>query len=261
MKIHEVDGFEAFEPGTEGDEQSQNRGVIQGTCVKFTNQATWEINDGEELPAELELVVVNIGRVVQKWKDQQPIETRILEPGEKFPDIEKLNEETPRSEWVEGPDKQMRGPWQAQHVVYMLNPETMDRYSWPTGTIGGSIAVRDLVDKTKWMRRLRGAHVYPVVTLSDRFMNTRFGGRQRPDLPVRRWITFDADQKVLPAPATNIGTKELEKSAPTTAPTNVVGMRTIEAPKLAEELNDEIPSKGDVSKKGRKGKATLAPPV
>jgi hypothetical protein len=216
----------------------------------------WVINDGDELPGDLELVVVDIARVVQKWRDHQPVETRILAPGEKFPDIKKLNEETPKSEWVEGPDQQLRGPWQSQHVVYLLNPATMDKYSWPTGTVGGSICVRDIVDKTNWMRSFRGSRVYPVVTLSDKFMNTRFGGRQRPDLIVKRWITLGGESgKVEALPTT--AQPALEK------PATDVGARTVEEPSISEDMNDSIPSKGGVSKRSRKakGKAALAPPV
>ena len=76
----------------------------------------------------------------------------------------------------------------------------MDRYTFPTGTVGGQIAVRELVDKTKWMRKLRGANVYPVTTLSDTFMPTRFGGRQRPHFEIKRWISFGPDEKALSDP-------------------------------------------------------------
>jgi hypothetical protein len=139
-----IDGFEGYEERFEGNEQQQTGAgrVIQGSLIKFTNEATWELRDGEEVPAGLELIAVDIGRIVQKWKDQMPIETIVLEPGQKFPDIEALNEKTPHSEWTKGPDGQARAPWQAQHIVYLLNPETMDRYSFPTGTVGGAIAVR-----------------------------------------------------------------------------------------------------------------------
>jgi hypothetical protein len=102
--------------GVEGDDRSQT-GVIQGSVIKFTNDANWVCN-GEELSPDLELVVIGVARVVQKWQDQQPIETRILGPGEKFPDLEQLNNDTPRSEWTQGPDGQPRGPWQAQRFLY-----------------------------------------------------------------------------------------------------------------------------------------------
>jgi hypothetical protein len=215
--ISTVDGFEGFEERHEGDERPQ--GVIQGTIIKFTNEAVWLTRDEEKLPSDRELIALNIGRVVQKWIDQLPVETRILEPGEKFPDIEELNEKAPRSEWTEGRDGKPCGPWQAQYIVYLLDPKTMERYSFPTSTVGGSIAVRELREKVLWMRRLRGQNVYAVVTLSDKFMKTRFGGRQRPHFVIVRWIMLGAEEKAaLPAPA-----------------------QEVKEPTLAEELNDEIP--------------------
>src|SRR5213076_1020510 len=77
-----------------------------------------------------------------------------------------------------------------QSLVYLLQPQSLDRFTFATNTVGGSIAIKDLVDRTKWMRRFRGENVHPVVTLSDRFMATRFGGRQRPHFNIVRWITF-----------------------------------------------------------------------
>jgi hypothetical protein len=186
----ELDGFETFEDGVEGsDQQTTNRRVIQGSLIKFTNETTWVTRDGEELPNELELLAVDIGRVVQNWVD--PVKTIVLEPGKKFPDVEKMNAKVPQAEWTEGPDGKKRGPWQAQHVVYLMNVATMDRFSYPTGTVGGAIAVADLVDRTKFMRRFRGLDIYPVVRLSDVFMPTRWKGRQRPHFEIVRWVKLD----------------------------------------------------------------------
>jgi hypothetical protein len=139
---------------------------------------------------------------VQKWKDGNPVETIIMAPGQKFPDVEKLNAEVPQSEWEEGPDGKPRGPWQRQHVAYLLDPQDMGRYSWPTGTIGGAIAIGDLVERTNYMRRYRGLHVYPVITLADKFMNTRWGGRQRPHLNIVRFVSLGGGGggEALPAP-------------------------------------------------------------
>jgi hypothetical protein len=246
----QLDGFAGYDDRVEGETEQVQRGVIQGSILKFTNNSTWVTRDGAELAANLELVAVDVKRVVQKWKDQQPVETRVLEPGQKFPDLEKLNEKTPQSEWEMDRNGQPRGPWQAQHVVYLLNPETMDKYSFPTGTVGGSIATRELVDKTLWMRRYRGAHVYPIVVLSDVFMNTHFGGRQRPHFIIKRWISFDGGRQVLPATlslppttvkdaldtyASNPAPTQPKTAAPPTQP------KTVSEPSLAEEMNDSIP--------------------
>jgi hypothetical protein len=197
-----IDGFEGFEDGVEGGEEQTSGRVIQGSLVKFTNEVTWVTRDDEELPPDLELVVIDIGRVVQKWKDgvPDPANTIILAPYQKFPDIKKLNAEVPQKDWEEGPDGKPRGPWQAQHIFYMLNPQTMDQYSFPTGTTGGAICADDLAHKVKWMRKFRGAHVYPIVVLRDTFMPTRWGGRQRPHLEVKRWVMLDGGGNALPAP-------------------------------------------------------------
>jgi hypothetical protein len=207
--------------------------LIQGTLIKFSNEATWETRDGDEISPDLELVAVDVVRVVQKWEAGRPVETRILEPGEKFPDIEVMNEEVPRSEWVEGPDGQLRGPWQKQHILYLLDPATMDKFTFPTGTTGGGIAIRELVDKASWMRRVRGQSVYAVVLLSNAFMKTRFGGRQRPHFKIVKWTRLggegDAVEALPPPPAL---------PAPAAKPELV----SVSEPTLAEELNDELPA-------------------
>jgi hypothetical protein len=187
--VAEVDGFDGYEDGTEGGRERGGQ-VIQGQRIKFTNEATWEKDDGQEIDEDREFIAVDIARVVQKWRDQMPVETIILAPHQKFPDVGKMNEAVPREQWVEGPDGNPRGPWQAQHIVCLLDPKNMDRFSYPTGTIGGAIATRDLTDKVKWMRRFRGENVFAVVSLRDVFMPTRFGGRQRPHLEVKRWVRF-----------------------------------------------------------------------
>jgi len=69
----------------------------------------------------------------------------------------------------------------------------MDKYTFATGTTGGRIAIRELRDKLVWMRRLRGPNVYPVITLADKFMNTKYGGRQRPHFVIRRWVRLGGD--------------------------------------------------------------------
>jgi hypothetical protein len=139
-----IDNFAGWEDGVEGDDRPEGAGVIQGIKLRFSNQAEWLQRDDETMPPDLELVAVDVGRYVQKWsEDGPPLETIHLEAHQKFPDIEKMNEETPKEEWVEGPDEQKRGPWQSSHVLYLLNTASMDRFSYPTSTVGGRIAIRN----------------------------------------------------------------------------------------------------------------------
>src|SRR6516165_536386 len=243
-----IDNFAGWEDGVEGDDQPQGAGIIQGSLVKFTNEAAWVTRDGDELSANLELVAVDVARVVQRWQDQQPIETIILEPHQKFPDIEEMNEKIPKKEWVEGPDGNMRGPWQAQHILYLLDPNTMDKFTFPTGTTGGRIAIRELRDKLVWMRRLRGPNVYPVITLADKFFPTRYGRRQRPHFVIRRWVRLGGDGgevEALPPPPPPLDefAKPADKPAQQDLP-------LVMEPSLAEEMDDEIPDFGSENTEG-----------
>ena len=231
--------------------------VIQGTLVRFGNDGSWKDSDDEKIPEGLELVVNSIGRVVQKWIDQSPVETTFLQPGEKCPDIEALNAACPKSEWGEDFNGNPRGPWQAQQVVYLVNLETMQKFMFPTSTTGGGIAIGELKDAVQLMRRYRGAGVYPVVRLTSRHMNTRYGGRDRPFFQILRWISFDQSGGLalpptppgsLPSPGAAAqapleSKAEIEVKAENTAKakTDKSGARgVVEEPTLKEELNDSI---------------------
>jgi hypothetical protein len=224
----QLDGFTGYDDRVEGDDRPQGGAVIQGTIIKFSNEGEWITGDGDELSRELELVAADAARIVQKWINQKPEETIFVAPGQKFPDVKEMNEKAPRSEWRENLNGEMVGPWQMQHVLYLVDLQTLDKYTYPTSTTGGSIAVRELCDKVKWMRRHR-PDANAVVTLSDVHMNTRFGGRQRPHFNIVRWIGLEGEG-ALPTP------KPLALEGGTAAL-----VREVKEPSLKEDLNDDLP--------------------
>jgi hypothetical protein len=233
------------------DEQVSERAII-GQLVRFTNEGHWILP--EQVRLAKPLVVVNVRRTLIKWgKDKKPVGAPIfLKAGEKIPDLEKRNEETPKSEWIEGFDGKPKGPWQAQHIVYMIDPISIDQYSYPTSTTGGGIAVRELIDRILWMRRFRGDAVYPVVQLTNRFMRTAYSGRLRPHFEIVSWKKFDPDgggmipvndprqlppqQPANPSPeAAKTPTEKIK------AMLDVIGGQTVEPPSLEEETGDKVP--------------------
>jgi hypothetical protein len=200
--------------------------VIQGEKWSFTNEGTWVNADEQEIPRNREVVVVDIARVLQKWIDKTPVETRFLASGEHV-DIDQLNDACPKSEFREDLNGRLKGPWQVQHVVYMVDMETMQKFTYPTSTTGGTIAIGDVKDAVRSMRRFKGPGIYPVVSPATKHMNTRFGGRQRPHFVIKRWISFGPDGTALPA-------------APTAA-LPLSGAHAVAEPTLREEMDDSIP--------------------
>jgi hypothetical protein len=196
----ELDGFAGYTDTAEGEVEQTSDSLIVGDKIVFNEAQVWVDGSGNKLPSELELVLVKVLRIVQKWgPDNKPIkkETRILEPGQKWLDLDKLNAACPQSEWREKFGK-MQGPYQGQRLAYLVDQETMARYTWPSpkDTVGSRICVEDIIERINWMRRFRGDCVYPVVTLADTFMPTGYGGRQRPHFIVKRWISFGANGEV-----------------------------------------------------------------
>ena len=206
---------------------------FRAVCSSTPTRPVGNFETARKCRRDFELIAVDVVRIAQKWVNQEPAETVVLAPDEK-PCIDERNAAAPRSEWGEDFNGNPRGPWQFQLIVYLLDPGTMDRFTYPTGTIGGQIAVRELADKVKWMRRFKGDRVCAVVALSDVFMPTRFGGRQRPHLAIKRWVALGSG--ALAAPATT--------AIPLAAQPKVepLPIETVAEPTLKEEMGgDEIP--------------------
>ena len=254
------DGFEGYSDRVEGDDSPQQQGLIRGSLVKFGNSAEWETRDGEVVDHDVKLIVTDIIRAVVKWgADKKPEQTTIIPPGQPFPDVEAMNAAIPKDQWRQGPAGP-QGPFQTQQLVVMLNPRNMEHFTFATSAIGGFIAVRDLVDKVKAMRRYRGP-VSPIITLGDAPMRTRFGERRRPHFNIVDWVHMDVGGEspltALPAPLPDSSaTRVIEAEAvmePVVAAGQAAGLtKPAKRPKsnslnrvapltTAEEMNDELP--------------------
>jgi hypothetical protein len=228
MSTTALDGFSGFTDEVEGDDDHLQGGSdIQGTLLKFSNEAQWVTGKGDLVSRELELIVADISRRVKKWINDRVVQTIIVPPGEKFPDVKAMNEAAPRSEWRESFGK-MVGPYQMAYHVYLLHSVALDKYTFVTSTTGGGICCRDIAEKVTWIRKYRGPSVNAVVTLSDTFMPTQWGGRQRPHFNVVRFVGFDGSAiAALPGPRPS-----LEGGAV---------VNEVEEPSLQEELDDDLP--------------------
>jgi hypothetical protein len=191
----QIDGFAGYTDRTEGGELPQAQG---GPLVRFTNTAAWVCN-GELLPAGREYVGIDTAREVIKWPPGDdrggPVERIVLGPNEPYPDIGLKNASTPRTEWRVDLNGELVGPWQAQHVLYLVDTVTTERLVFPTGTVGGAIAIRRLRQCVMDRRAICGvSNIVAVFTLGDAGMNTRYGPRRRPDFRIVRFIALGGEQ-------------------------------------------------------------------
>src|SRR5262249_3880459 len=153
--VVDLDGFSNYTDEVEGQDDTRAPGqVIQGTKLKFISPRWLEHPTELDVSGKL-LTAIGLVKVANKWDldNNIPVVTRILAPSEKFPDFERLNGETDKSEWREKFGK-MVGPWAGQHCLYFVDAN-LNRFCWPspTSTIGSAICVRELVDQIKLVRK------------------------------------------------------------------------------------------------------------
>ena len=184
--------------GWDGDDGDSRNSIIKGVKLKFTNDFEWVTRDGTVIGNDRKFVAVDMIKTTQKWIDDVPVETQILGPDEKFPDIEALNKAAPEEEMTEKFGKRV-GPYQNGYCVYLLDPETMEVFSYPTSTVGGGQAVRELRDTVRLARRVKGLGLYARVRLTHTHMNTDFGGRERPKFLIDGYQTLGPDGAALAA--------------------------------------------------------------
>jgi hypothetical protein len=194
--------------------ESENR-TLQGYRLAFTD-GRWLC---QGMPAkDTEYFAIDCKRVIQRWHDQTIME-EIFEP---LPDVTKLNQGIPKSEWEPGLDGSPKPPFQENRVICLLDPQTAEKFTVISSSIGLRIAYEQLIDSVQTMRKLRGAPVVPVVQLACAPMKTRFGLKTRPHLAIVRWVNF--------GPA-GIATNELPKL---TGP-------SVKEPSASELISDDLP--------------------
>jgi hypothetical protein len=215
--VIECDGVSDFTSEVEGEEEvNVSAQAIQGARIKYIDPR-WLLGT-TDITGHL-FTVLGERNVATKWNhNNKPLETIILEPGQKFPDFKKLNSECDPREWREKFGK-LVGPWESQHCVYFLD-EAWNRYTWasPTTTVGSASAVRELMDDIKLHRKHRSRDGFPVVELNHYDFPTDYGLRQRPKLIVKRWVRFGPDRAaILQQQVTDTPAIEAPRGAPADA--------------------------------------------
>ena len=124
-----------------------------------------------------------------------------------------------------------------QKIVYLWDPVTMNKYSWPTSSNSGMACVSDLAEKIAIIRRFKKVKAIPVIKLGSRLWSKRYG-TPGPDLIVMHWIAKDADG------ALQAVTEPAAIAAPKLTTTQVLdafaSVKTVDPPTGKEATDDEI---------------------
>jgi hypothetical protein len=174
--------------------------VIQGERIRFSREGVWLDANKQPLPNNLQLIVHDVVRVVQKWgHDNMPAEDPIiLGPNQAWPDIQAKNDACPKTEWFMR-FGELKGPYQPQKAVYLWDPVTMNKYTWATSSSSGMTRVSEFVEKVQTKRQFKKLQAFAVVKLGSRLWSKRYN-TPGPELIVVQWLFKNEEGALLPMP-------------------------------------------------------------
>jgi hypothetical protein len=220
--------------------------LLQGSKAKCVD-GRWSADD---LPLPDVLLVTGFTRGLQCWKDSELLD-ELDERDGPLPDVGTLNDQIPREEWSVGLNGEPEPPWRIVYVVYLVDPETAELYTFINSTWGAQIAYERLTDKLERMARLRGAGVTALVKPDCRQMKTKVGPKLRPEFTILEWRDLGSEPQPaqLPPPTDPAGAtakpRESAAAAAAKSPAEQKKKLTIgkpvEPPTAEEELNDGLP--------------------
>jgi hypothetical protein len=196
--------------------------TIRGTLLKFADWRWTAGKGGTEIETGTRLVALATAAMWVRWENGKPAEHRVREPGRRLPDREELGL-LDEDAWEDGPGGEPQDPWQNTRLVYLVDPQTAEAFTFSTSSWGGRGAVNDLGDQIARMRTVRRDAV-PIVELQAAEMPTKHGRKSKPVFKVVGWKSADGDK---PTPAERqISAREVQQAKQTIA---------------AREMDDEIP--------------------
>lgn len=246
-----------FDESFDDFSDEESRGAFGGAkMLKFVNDI-FVTRQGETI--DRRLIATGVEKRIQKFVGKKLANTIVVPPGERWPDVDAMNENAPQEEWSADLNGNPRGPYVRVLLLKLVDLASLTRYVFVTQSAGGSTAIGDLVDKVRIMRRFRGPNVVPEISLGKTLFSPKFN-RNRPDFIVTRWVRFGAsdDSGSLPPakptpqlPSANDNALPPAKQAvndvsstptiATVATPAQVEIETVEVPSLAEELKDAVP--------------------
>jgi hypothetical protein len=179
LMIPQSDGWDSVPPTPER--------FIKGRMLKFRDGAYFHNRNEPILADELQLVVIGVIVVWERWEDGEKVEQRITKPRQRHPKREELSH-FDKSKWPEAKfGDEPSDPWHDTRYVHLLDPKTAEEYTFVTDTFGGRIAVGDLANQIAGVRCAHPGAI-PLVSLGSEMMQTRSGqSRPKPYFKALEW--------------------------------------------------------------------------
>jgi hypothetical protein len=201
-------------PADDGWGDAADEGVgrmIKGERLKCV-EGQWLIGkEGTLLDEETRLVALMTSAAWIRWENRKPVETRLRRPGSPLPERDELGYDD-EDDWEFGLSGEKVDPWQNTRLVYFVDPDTAEDFTYSTSSWGGRDAVVALGDQITRMRKVH-ADAVPIVEFKAVPKKTPYGRKMRPVFRVVGWKTSNPEiGNVEPIGERLIGSDEIERT-------------------------------------------------
>ena len=228
--------------GFDDDDAGVSNRIRQGSFLKCTD-GRWTNSDGNEPADAARYLVLGVALALQRWENKLVIDEMVKTAGDPLPEADSLNASIPEKEWELGLNGEPRPPWQKTWVVYLVDVIDASGHTYANSTKGAMYAYERLHDRVKWMSKLRGKQVRPIVKLGNRVVSKKYG-KLGPEFTVMDWRDLGTDlRQAQKAPQQLVEHKN--------EGVEQVG-RPVDMPTMEEILDDEIPEFGEKPPKKKK---------
>jgi hypothetical protein len=159
--------------------------TIRGQLLKFADWRWTVGKEGTVVKEGTRLVALATVAMWVRWENGKPVEQLVRRPGERLIERNKLSH-TNEDEWPIGPGDEPQDPWQNTRLIYFVDPDTAEAFTFSTSSYGGRGAVIELGDT---IERMRHAHpdAAPIVELRAVEMPTKHGKKSKPFFKIVGW--------------------------------------------------------------------------
>ena len=103
--------------------------------------------------------------------------------------------DVPESEWPKDLSGNPKHPWLWTRYLYLLSVDTGVTSTFTSNTIGGRIAIDELLQQIQAMRSMNSMRqgAIPIVKLESELFKTQFGMKPRPHFAIQGWRCANGD--------------------------------------------------------------------
>jgi hypothetical protein len=179
--------------GVDMTADAANTTTIRGKLLKFSGK-NWTTGSGknrEDVPKGLQLVVLKFACAWVKWAKKEgrsmPVEYIWEVPGKPLPIVSGLPDRD-QSKWLVNDANEPMDPWQHTRFMFLADPHSGKEYTYSNSSYSGKLAITDLSQQVRNMRKATRQPVMPLVGLGWELWETRYNkNATRPVFEVMGW--------------------------------------------------------------------------